>query len=337
MKLFFGLILSLFLVITGCESRKDSPIIFKHDIESGPKPWIKEMDEPDDNDFTFGIISDLNGGEREGIFNVAVQQINRIDPVFVLSIGDLIDGGTEDFQQLKTEWDDFDDRASQFKIPFFYLGGNHDLTNPKMREFWKQRFGPRYYHFVYKNVLFLMIDSEDFEEKRMQEVYIARAKALQIINGEIEGEYTDSEYYHMLERKTGAMSNDQFKYFKEVLNKYPEVRWTFVLMHKPLWQREDDKGLARLEKELGDRSYTVINGHLHSYSHQIRNGKDYIILGTTGGSQNKNDPAAFDHVTFVRMSKEKPVITNIRMDGILDETGRIPIGGDSLSFQASKY
>jgi 3',5'-cyclic AMP phosphodiesterase CpdA len=336
MRFFFNLFLTLSVFIVGCDSKTPKTSNFQHDISNGPKPWVNEIDKKTTNDFTFGIISDLNGGEREGVFNVAVQQFNRINPEFVLSIGDLIDGGTEDFEQLEIEWDDFDNRASKFNMPFFYLGGNHDLTNPRMREFWKKRFGPRYYHFVYNDVLFLMVDSEDFEEKRMQEVYLARAEALQIIKGEIEGEYTETEYYNMLERRTGAMSDAQFKYFDKILKKYSNVNWTFILMHKPLWQRKDDKGLARLEKLLINRPFTVINGHLHSFSHRIRNNRDYIILGTTGGSQNAKDSSAFDHVTLVRMSDKKPVITHLRMDGILDETGRIPIGGDTLSFQASK-
>ena len=60
------------------------------------------------------------------------------------------------------------------------------------------------------------------------------------------------------------------------------------------------------------------------------------MLGTTGGFQNDEDEKSFDHFTLVRMAKEKPVITHLRMDGVLDETGSIPLGGDSLSFQASK-
>jgi hypothetical protein len=205
-----------------------------------------------------------------------------------------------------------------------------------MRKFWKQRFGPTYYHFVYEDVLFLMLDSEDFDEERMLEIYEARSKAIKIINGEVEGEYTDTEYYHMPERRTGAMSDAQFEYYENVLAKYQDVKWTFIIMHKPIWTREDDKGLGRLEKVLGNRSYTVVNGHEHSFSHRIRNNMDYIMLGTTGGYQNPEDATAFDHITLVRMAAYKPVITHIRMDGILDETGKIPLGGDSLNFQASK-
>ncbi|RLD19153.1 MAG: hypothetical protein DRI71_12295 [Bacteroidetes bacterium] len=343
MKSIYSLFLIVVLSLSACnspqqQSASPEPLTanFEHDIESGPTPWNGDEFEETEEDFTFAFISDLTGGERPGIFSVAVEQINRIEPTFVVSVGDLINGGTEDSLQLKKEWDSFDHRANKLDMPFFYLGGNHDLTNPIMREFWKNRFGPRYYHFVYENVLFLMIDSEDFEEKRMMEIYTARAKALKIIYGEIEGEYENSEYYHMLERRTGAMSDAQLEYYKNVLNKYPDVKWTFVIMHKPMWTREDEKGLGRLEAELEDRSYTVINGHEHSFSHRIRKGMDYIMLGTTGGGQFKDDPNGFDHITLVRMAKEKPVITHIRMDGILDETGKIPLGGDSLNFQASK-
>ena len=337
MKAFYFKIVFLFIILSGCNSNQKLQSNFEHNLNNNePKPWTSEAFEKGEDDFTFAIISDLTGGEREGIYNIAVEQINRFEPTFVLSVGDLIDGGTEDSLQLQKEWDSFDTRTSKLDMPFFHLGGNHDLTNPKMRAFWKQRFGPRFYHFVYENVLFLMMDSEDFEEKRMQEIYLARAKAIKIIDGEIEGTYEDSEYYHMPERKTGAMSSAQLEYYEKVLQQYPDVKWTFVLMHKPLWMREDDKGLEKLETLLGDRPYTVINGHFHSFSHQIRNDRDYMILGTTGGAQGKTDLMSFDHITLVRMAKEKPVITHLRMDGILDETGHIPLNGDSLSFQASR-
>ncbi len=311
------------LLLVNCKTNTSPASKFQHNVIEGPAPWTSRSFELEVEDFTFAIISDLNGGEREGVYSTAVSQLNRLDPTFVLSVGDLIDGGTEDSLQLAKEWDSFDARTSKLNMPFFYLGGNHDLTNPGMREFWKNRFGPRYYHFVYEDVLFLMMDSEDYSEKRMLEIYHARAEALKIMAGEIEGNYEESEYYNMPERKTGGMSNEQLSYFENVLKQYPKVKWTFVLMHKPLWLREDDKGLGKLETLLSKRNYTVINGHVHSFSHRIRNNMDYIILGTTGGSQDHTDSLAFDHITLVRMAK-KPVITHIKMAGILNEKGEVP-------------
>ncbi len=321
------LLVLILLISISCKTkiREAKTPKFEHDITSGPTPWTSTNFELEEEDFTFAIISDLNGGEREGVYSTAVSQLNRLDPTFVLSVGDLIDGGTEDSLQLAKEWDSFDLRTSKLSMPFFYLGGNHDLTNPRMRTFWKNRLGPRYYHFVYEDVLFLMLDSEDYNEKRMLEIYAARAKALKIRDGEIEGNYEESEYFNMPERKTGSMSADQLSYFKDVLEKYSAVKWTFVLMHKPLWQREDEKGLGKLETLLSERPYSVINGHVHSFSHEKRNGRDYTILGTTGGGQPKGDSLAFDHITLVRMAKN-PVITHLKMEGILDETGKVPVG-----------
>lgn len=321
-KLIYPL-LALVFILASCRTTEKNAPKFQHDIVEGPTPWTGTHFELEEEDFTFAIISDLNGGEREGVYSTAVAQLNRLDPTFVLSVGDLIDGGTEDEAQLTKEWDSFDQRTSKFNMPFFYLGGNHDLTNPAMRKFWKNRFGPRYYHFVYENVLFLMMDSEDYEEKRMLEIYKARAEAIKILDGEIEGVYEESDYYHMQERKVGGMGKDQLAYFKKVLEKHSEVKWTFVLMHKPLWMREDEKGLEQLEEFLSPRPYTVINGHFHSFSHQIRKNRDYMILGTTGGGQYENDSMSFDHVTLVRM-EDRPIITHLKMDGILDETGKVP-------------
>lgn len=312
------IICSGLLVLSACRTEEKSAPRFQHEITGGAKPWTHENFEQTEKDFTFAIISDLNGGEREGVYAKAVDLLNRLDPTYVLSVGDLIDGGTEDTVQLAKEWDSFDARTAKLKMPFFYLGGNHDLTNTTMREFWKNRYGPRFYHFLFDDVLFLMMDSEDFEAERMQQIYEARAEALRIISGEVEGNYPDSEYYHMPERRVGAMGIEQLDYFRSVLARYPEVKWTFVLMHKPLWMREDAKGLGPLEDLLSDRAYTVINGHFHSLSHQQRKGRNYTILGTTGGSQHAGDSLSMDHITLVRMT-DTPVITHLKLDGALNE------------------
>ena len=317
----------------GCRKDVRRQGSFVHEIEFSQRPWT-ESPRDAEGDFSFAIISDLTGGERERIFEVAVEQINRFDPSFVLSVGDLIEGGTEDTLRLRREWDDFDRRAGRLEAPFFHLGGNHDLTNPSMKRFWQGRYGPTYYFFLYNDVLFLMLDSEDYEEERMMEIYKARAKALKMIEGEIEGVYEESEYYHMEERRTGSMSREQRVYFEEALAEHPDAKWTFVLMHKPLWKNEGSSEWKELEKKLIERDYTVINGHYHSFSHEVKNDRNYIMLGTTGGAQSDQDPNSFDHISWVKMVGGRPVISHIRMDGILNEAGEIPIGGDTLSFQA---
>ena len=308
---------------------------FHHDISSGVLPWTHEEFDTADDQFTFAIFSDLYGGERDRIFNIAMAQLNLLRPELILSVGDLIDGGTEDRNQLTKEWNEFDTKVSVTKAPAFYVGGNHDLTNLTMRDVWTERYAARYYHFIYKNVLFLILDSEDFEDQRMQEIFKARAIALEIQAGDEPEKWTESEYFSMPERRMGTVRAEQAAYFRNVIAANPQVRWTFLFMHKPVWRNEEATEFQSIEAALSDRPYTVINGHFHSYSLTERNGRDYIHLATTSGSQNAADDMAFDHVTLVTIAEGEPSIVNLRMDGILDKSGHIPLDGNDLCYQAS--
>ena len=322
------------LLLVGCQNAINRDKAFEHDLQESARPWSYEPTGRADSSFTFAIISDLNGGEREGVFDVAVQQINLLRPEFILSVGDLIDGGTEDMNELKTQFDSFDERVAKAKSPLFYVGGNHDLTNLVMRKYWMERYGRRYYHFVYNNVLFLILDSEDYDETRMQEIYLARARYIELADGPNPELAAEAAYLQMPERNLGNIGDEQSAYFEKIIKNNPQVGWIFLFMHKPVWKAEGEGNLSRIEQALYNKKYTVFNGHVHRYSHALRNDSDYITLGTTGGSQTFDD--AFDHITLVSFDGGAPAIANIRMDGILDKTGRIPLGGDTLCFQASK-
>jgi hypothetical protein len=97
----------------------------------------------------------------------------------------------------------------------------------------------------------------------------------------------------------------------------------------------DEENFVTIEAALADRPYTVFHGHVHAYQYQQRHGRDYIRLATTGGVQLEHAEQAFDHVTLVTVSDEGVDIANLRLDGILDKTGKIPAGGANLCFEAA--
>lgn len=323
---------SVLLAAAACVA--EGPGAFEHDLASAPTPWTHDRFDDEPGKFTFGVFSDLNGGERSGVFAVAVRQLSLLRPELVLSVGDLIDGETQDVSELSREWDAFDEEAGKIPAPVFRVGGNHDLTGQVLRDVWSERYGPRYYHFLYKDVLFLVLDTEDHTDARMREIYEARSAAIAASDAGLEGAQ-DMEYYRMPERVTGNVGPEQSAYFREVLAAHPDVRWTMLFMHKPIWLDGGDPDFVAIETALGDRPYTVFNGHRHSMSHTVRNGRDYIMLGTTGGSQGAADAMAFDHVTLVTMAADGPSIAHLRLDGVLDETGAVPADGAALCFQAS--
>ena len=104
-------------------------------------------------------------------------------------------------------------------------------------------------------------------------------------------------------------------------------------MHKPAWERPDEENFSRIEHALAGQAYTVFYGHVHSYLHQQRHGRDYIRLGTTGGSHAPGNPMAIDHVSLVTVSEGGVDIANLRMSGIFDKTGKVPLNGDEICLE----
>ena len=77
------------LLLMGCSGTV--PTVFQHNLYGKPTPWTHNRFDNAEDKFTFAIFSDLNGGEREKVFEVAVAQLSLLRPELILSVGDLID------------------------------------------------------------------------------------------------------------------------------------------------------------------------------------------------------------------------------------------------------
>lgn len=307
---------------------------FHSELSGTAVPWTTTPVDSAAGRFTFAVISDLNGGPRAGVFEVAAAQLALLRPELVMSVGDLIDAPAPVDSLLWREWDHFDSNARTIPAPLFRVGGNHDLTGTTLRDVWRRRFGPTYYSFVYRNVLFLVLDTEDLPAERARQLFEARTTAIKALrDGRASTE--GLEYYRMPERVSGGISAEQSAYVQQAIARHPEVRWTFLFFHKPLWRNEADAGFRAIESALASRPYTVFSGHLHSLARTVRHGRDYFTLGTTGGGQDSTDAMALDHVTLVTMTGVGPSIAHLRLDGILGPDGKVPRGGDTLCFKAA--
>jgi predicted phosphodiesterase len=250
------------------------------------KPVTNLQFNDDTNKLQFAIISDLWGGNRPGVFEDAVDKLNLLQPQFVISVGDLIDGKTHDATLIGRQWQDFTAKVNSLSMPFFYVPGNHDIGNADMEREWKNRFGKTYYYFIYKNVLFLCMNTQD---------------------GGVSG-----------------IKEDQINYFKKVIAANPDVRWTFIFMHRPVWQGDNQKeeGYEKIEVALKDRNYTLFSGHHHTYLYNVKNGKKHFVLGTTGGGIELRGEkfGEYDHVTWVTVNKQQPpTIINLKLNGLIKE------------------
>ncbi len=312
---------------------------FRHDVSNGAKPWAHENFDAADDKFTFAVFSDLTGGERSGVFEIAVEQLSLLRPELIMNVGDLIQGGMAGRAELDTQWDSFDKRASRARAPVFYVGGNHDLSGDLLQSVWDERYGHRYYHFVYKDVLFLALNTEDIPPERMQEISILRDEAFRVLASEGMGMGMGpgrlAELFTWPESSAGNITPEQSEYFQQAIADNPDVRWTFLFMHKAAWERDGEENFAAIESALANRPYTVFHGHLHAYRYLERHGRDYIRLATTGGGQRSGFGRSMDQVTLVTVDDSGVDIANVLMAGILDKTGHIPLDGDDVCFEAA--
>ena len=276
---------------------------FKHSVHTEKKPWTDKDFLNDPKDFQFAIVADRTGGPRAGVFPKAVGKLNELRPEFVITVGDLIQGGAgnRNVEKLKGQWQEFNSFIEGFDMPFFYLPGNHDLGNEVADEIWDEMFGVRYYSFVYEDVLFLCLNTQGGPGA-----------------------------------KPALLQDEQIEWALEELKVNDKVRWTLVFMHQPLWLMEEgilirdkgkkilrktETGWPKIAKALKGRRHTVFAGHVHHYGKYERNGTSFYTLGTTGGGSKLRGEAfgEFDHATWVTMTDKGPRMANLSIDGIMKD------------------
>lgn len=250
-----------------------------------PQPWTSLKIDRSPRDFQFAIVSDNAGSPRPGIWREAMHKLNLLQPAFVMSVGDLIEGYVDSPEDLHKQWDVFLDDLKPLERPFFFVSGNHDVGRPLWYDIYRQRIGATYYCFVYQDVLVLILDTNDGKD-----------------------------------HSTG-LSDQQLEWIEQKLQQYPatSVRWTMVFQHKPLWNEKNPQWL-RIQKMLADRQkVTVMAGHIHEYMATQIDGVEYVALATTGGGSplRGTDAGELDHVTWVTLKDNGPIVANLALDGIL--------------------
>ena len=300
-----------------------------------PYTHLNYLDDPEE--FSFAIIpdrqgADSNGKEFRGGFTNAINAVNLLRPSFVMSVGDLIPYGWFSEQAVRKQHKEMDALLAKIVPPFFWVVGNHDIApsyihpnhprtdvskaNEISTKVWDELRGPEYYSFVYKGCLFVALNTIDHVR-------------------------VGSKHRHI--------SPEQYAWFKDVLEKNRDVRWTFVFMHQPaVWTTKEwlDFELANLVK----RKYTVFAGDWHTYIHARRHGRDYYVLSVAGGcggggvaglDMKKREKllgveyGEVDHIMWVTMTADGPKIVNLALDGILphdfmDQRRTLNMEGENL-------
>lgn len=262
-------------------------------VAVAPTPYTHQNFLDDPEEFRFAVIPDRTGGDGRGAWTNALEKANLLRPTFVMTVGDLIPAGWLDEKSVTAQHEELRGQLAKVVPPFYSVVGNHDIQNPLSKRLWQRHFGKdTYYSFVYRNVLFMALNSQD--------------------------------------AGNSVMSEKQYAWIRETLAAHPDVRWTFFFMHGPdVWLTPEWKALEK--GALAGRRYTVFGGDWHCYYHARRNGNDYYALSVAGGCSAMNSQRPYnrddlkgpaygemDHIVWVTVPKAgKPVIANILIDGVL--------------------
>ena len=236
--------------------------------------------------FRIAILPDRTTGRDWGLpyLKAAVNDLNRIAPDAVFTIGDMVQGYTRDPAEWQRQADQWKAITEGLHAQLFPVAGNHDVISgsrvPGDRAFgdrYLRTFGPlRYMAELHGATVIAMFSDEGFGDGGVQ------------------------------------LSDGQVGWLKNCLTRAKERALPIVvLMHRPLWRTESVKWFERVHPALADAGVdAVIAGHFHSMQDDgVRDGVHYDIVGTCGGSIDQHPLAGqMQHLTFVQA----------RPDGSLD-------------------
>ena len=339
-KFIYGLVILIFFTFACTKAPQDAtttseaePSLFHYDQAEipGAKPWTSENFRNDPDNFQFAIIGDRTGGANvEGTFDLAMGQLNLLQPEFVINVGDIIEGYSDDKAELHAEWDEMDGMLRKLDMPFFRTPGNHDIAHEIAQQVYRERHGVIHYYFVYRNTLFMVLDSEDnsrpspppdMKEKielynRLQTEDPPKAQAML-------AEFMSDEAVIAALSKPVEFPEKQVAWIKKTLAENTDVRWTFLFLHEPAWENPSESFKA-IQQPLKDRDHTFFAGHLHYYDYDNIDGHEHITIGPAGASFHHEGPGNVDHIMWVTMTEDGPQMGNIALKGLFDRKGLDP-------------
>ncbi len=263
--------------------------------------YSEEIEAPasEPNEFHFVVLGDAQF-HSPAKFNRIIDQTRRLQPAFVIQVGDLIEGYNSNLTDIQNEWDRFAQQIAPLgDIAYYPVPGNHDLyggnkkVDKRLERIFVERWGPLYFSFTYKNTLIIGLN-------------------------------TDST------AGTNRITGRQLKWFENTLAA-SQATHKFVFMHRPAFLLQNAREMHALFAEHDVDN--VIYGHHHHYHFSERDGVGYTMTNATGKSAH-DEPliGGFSHLLQVSVRGGDVEVAVIPADAVKPRDAVIPI--DNYDFFA---
>jgi hypothetical protein len=219
---------------------------------------------PLDPPVRIGILGDRTGSAVPGVHEGIVAELARLRPDLVLSVGDMIEGYSEDSLAIEAMWAEYDSIVAPLDEILHRTPGNHDITTAAMEPAYRRHCGPPDASFDYRGTHVVKLDSSRWDT-------FAQIPAAQL----------------------GWLTED--------LKRAAKAPLTLVVMHKPLWYSGVAAGQPDPLHELFVKSGVdaVFTGHFHQYMSGAFDGIVYASVGSSGGGVDPGGVGPMYHFTWV--------------------------------------
>ena len=275
-----AMLLALFLAATlGCNYLGSANTPAELSRLAGQRGWSPNSG----RGVRFVVMSDRTGGHQPGAWAKAIEDVNRLRPDFVICVGDLIEGYTEDPGTLYEQWMEFDAITARLRAPFFYCAGNHDVTGKNPRKIYTSRhgvYGRTYYSFDYRDCHFIVLDSTAIVDD------------------------------------LSPLAEAQWAWLEKDLARAKNASHVFIFEHHPLFATVHWKRLRAL---LDPTRTTIFSGHQHRLSYDEEDGVPYFVLAATATKVAQPDRQAgrFLSYAYVAVEAGRPSVSILPVGEVL--------------------
>jgi len=230
----------------------------------------------------FAVIGDRTNTTVPGVYEQILAEAGRLRPELLITVGDHIEGYTEDTALLNREWREYKSLIAGIKVPFYMTPGNHDRLNKTERKIYDREVGPAWYSFDYRTIHFIVLDNTVWE-------------------------------------KSTDLPAEELAWLEGDLQNNRAAATTLVFMHKPFWYASLATGkpdtLHSLFKTYGVDG--VFTGHFHEYFSGMFDGIMYTGVGSSGGEANVGPSGLQYHFCWVTVDSGELIVAPIRLGSVL--------------------